>query len=181
MPPKPKFTKEEILAAALELARERGLDGVSARDVGARLGTSAKVVYGAYSGMEELKQAVVDGAEERFLQFCRREVDSGAYPPYKCIGMGYIRFAREEPELYRMLFMCDRTGERPRDLGFWETAHVLQRQTGMEDDAAARFHTEMWIFVHGIATTMVTSFQQWDMEQVSQMLTDVYTGLKKGI
>ena len=33
------------------------------------------------------------------------------YPPYKAMGMGYIRFAAEERELFRLLFMRDRSGE----------------------------------------------------------------------
>ena len=65
MPPKVKYTREQILQAAVELTRERGFDAVTARDVGARLGTSAKPVYTAFTGMNELKAAVIDAGDWR--------------------------------------------------------------------------------------------------------------------
>ena len=39
MPPKPKYTKEEIINAALDMVREKGADSLTARDLGAKLGT----------------------------------------------------------------------------------------------------------------------------------------------
>lgn len=179
MPPKVKYTREEILQAAVNLTRERGFEAVTARDVGARLGTSAKPVYTAFAGMNELKAAVIEEAGTRFDAFRLRELADGKYPAYKCIGMAYIRFAKEERNLFRLLFMRDRRCEVPdtRALGYQDSVRILENQTGLDEAAANLFHAEMWVAVHGIAVTFATAYQDWDMELVGRMLTDIYEGL----
>lgn len=179
MPPKVKYSREEILDAAVALTRERGFDAVTARDLGARLGTSAKPVYGAFQNMSELKEAVIGRAYQVFASYQTHELETEKYPAYKATGMAYIRFAGEEPELFRLLFMRDRSREHPgSDDGYYRNVMgILQDQTGLEGDGANLLHAEMWIFVHGIAAMVATSYMSWDTELVSRMLTDVYQGL----
>ena len=62
MPPKPKFTKEEIVQAALELVSEKGMEALTARDLGARLGSSARPVFTVFQSMEEVQRQVRDAA-----------------------------------------------------------------------------------------------------------------------
>lgn len=178
MPPKVKFSKEEIIHTAVELTREQGFDAITARDVGARLGTSSKPVYTAFASMQELKRAVIEQAYARYQQLEQETVSEGKYPPYKSMGMAYIRFAQEEPNLFRLLFMRDRTGEADTDYGYQDAVQMVQTQTGLDQDSASLFHTEIWIAVHGIAVMFATAYLDWDMELVSRMLTDFYQGLK---
>ena len=58
MPPKPKFSKEEIIAAALDLVRAKGMEGLTARELGQRLGSSARPIFTVFSSMEEVQDAV---------------------------------------------------------------------------------------------------------------------------
>ena len=51
MPPKPKYTKEEIVNAAFELTREKGIDMVAAREVGKRLNTSPSPIFTVWNSM----------------------------------------------------------------------------------------------------------------------------------
>ncbi len=174
------FTREEIVEAALELTRERGMAALTARSLAERLGTSTKPVFGLFSGMEEVQRAVIEAAAQRFQDYLRDAMSSGKYPPYKASGMGYISFAREERELFRLLFMRDRTGES--DSGSRESLRpllgVIQRSTGLSEDEAYAFHMEMWIYVHGIATMIATAYIDWDVEYASRALTDAYVGLR---
>ena len=68
MPPKPKFTKEQILDAALDIARTRGANAIVARDVGKRLGTSSSPIFTFWSNMDELLADVKTKAYEIFGQ-----------------------------------------------------------------------------------------------------------------
>ena len=85
---------------------------------------------------------------------------------------------REEKELFRLLFMRDRTGEPPQeeDSQTMQIIRIIMEQGKMSEQAARRFHGEMWIFVHGIATMMATGYLQPEEETVSAMLTDIYQG-----
>ena len=180
MPPECKFSKDEIVAAALELVRAQGYAAVSARAVGARLGASSKVIFSAFSNMEELKRAVIQAAGQLQQKFTADYAASSEFPPYKSIGMAYILFAREEKELFRLLYMRDRTGEnRERELD--DIAGILDLLTGMlhiERDQAVLLHAEMWAYVHGIAVLLATGYETWDDVLISRMLTDGFSGLQ---
>ncbi len=180
MPPECKFSKDEIVAAALELVRAQGYAAISARAVGARLGASSKVIFSAFSNMEELKQAVIQSAGQLQQKFTADYAADSGFPPYKSIGMAYILFAREEKELFRLLYMRDRTGEnRERELD--DIAGILNLLTGMlhiDRDQAVLLHAEMWAYVHGIAVLLATGYETWDDALISRMLTDGFSGLQ---
>ena len=180
MPPECKFSKDEIVAAALELVRAQGYAAISARAVGARLGASSKVIFSAFSNMEELKQAVIQAAGQLQQKFTADYAASSGFPPYKSIGMAYILFAREEKELFRLLYMRDRTGEN-REQELDDIAGILDLLTGMlhiDRDQAVLLHAEMWAYVHGIAVLLATGYETWDVVLISRMLTDGFSGLQ---
>ena len=105
MPPKPKFTKEEIVEAALALVSERGMEALTARDLGERLGSSARPIFTVFHSMEEVQQETRKAAMERFND-CIREAE-GYTPLFKQVGVQMLRFAREEPRLFQLLFFHD--------------------------------------------------------------------------
>ena len=97
-------------------------------------------------------------------------------------GMAYIQFAREERELFKILYMRNRKGE---NLSLEKDKEnnkpiidVICKNTGLSEDEAYLLHVEMWIFVHGIGTMLATSYLEWDDEFISKTLTDAYLGLK---
>ena len=51
-------------------------------------------------------------------------------------------------------------------------------QTGFSEETSNMFHTEMWLFAHGIATTLVSSYLDWSPEQISNLLADAYKSFK---
>ena len=181
MPPKNKFTKDEVIQAALALARAGGMQAVTARALGAALGTSAKPIFGLFAGMEEVHQAILVRADELYQKRTAEVVASGKYLPYKATGMAYILFAREEPALFKMLFMRDRTDETIPDGPTDEIRpliQIIQASTGLFFQMAFRLHLETWIYVHGIATMLASAYLNWDDNFISQSLTDIFEGLK---
>lgn len=179
MPPKVKITKEDIVRGALSLVRECGVGALNARAVAAALGISTQPVFSNFEAMEDLQRATVGAAYELYLDFLKREVEGGNYPPYKAFGMAYIRFAKEEKELFRLLFMRDRTAEDTSPtLDFEEAVQMLVAANGVSMERARLMHLEMWACVHGIGTMLVTSFLSLDWSLISDMLTDVYQGIR---
>ena len=179
MPPKAKFTKEMIAGEALSLVREQGMEALTARNLAQRLGCSAKPIFGLYESMAQLKTEVIARAEQCMAEFTSRMVQSGEYPPYKASGMAYIRFAREEKELFRLLFMRDRSGEKITDgAELEEIVKQLVKSLKISEEKARMFHLEMWIYVHGIAVMLATSYLEWQEDFISNALTDAYFGLK---
>ena len=180
MPPKFRFTREEIVHAALALTAEGGAKAVTARALAAKLGSSAKPIFGLFENMEELQRAVLAAAFEKYSRFIAAEMTKGEYAPYKASGMAYIRFASEEKELFKLLYMRDRSQEAPSEderEAIRPLLQVIMKNTGLSEERAYLLHAEMWIFVHGVASMLATSYLNWDMDFASRALTDAYQGL----
>ena len=175
------FTKQEILNAALDITRESGFLAVTARAIGNRLGTSYRPICSFFENMSEVQNAVIKEANEIYQNYLKEDMSSGKYPPYKASGMAYIRFAREEKELFKLLFMCDRSNETPEDdrESLRPLLELLQKNLGLSEDEAYLFHMETWICAHGMATMLATSFVDWDEAFISKVLTDTYEGIKR--
>lgn len=179
MPPRFKVTKEDIIKTTLRLVREEGEQSVNARTVAVALGCSTQPIFSNFSSMEELHETVMQSAYDLYLDFVKCDVESGKYPQYKAFGMAYIRFAKEEKELFKMLFMCDREG---KDLtptsDFNASVELIMNANQISKEKAELMHLEMWAFVHGVATMSATSFLDLDWELISNMLSDIYQGVR---
>ena len=179
MPPKVKITKDDIIQTALDLLRKNGDAAINARSVAAALNCSTQPIFSNFSTMEELQKAALAAAYELYLDFLKREAESGKYPQYKAFGMAYIRFAKEERELFKLLFMRDRTGEdMSPSLDFEASVQMIMKANGVSIEKARLMHMESWAFVHGIGTMLATSFLPLEWEIISDMLTDVYQGIR---
>ena len=180
MPPKFKFTKEEITNAALNVIRKKGIPGLTARALATELGCSVKPIFGLFKNMEEVQQAVIKSAVTLYQSYLTEDMKSGKYPPYKASGMAYIRFAKEEKELFKLLFMRDRSHEAIEDNmeELTPILQIIQERTGMSEKEAYTFHIEMWIFIHGMATMIATNYLNLDKAYISKALTDAYEGIK---
>ena len=179
MPPKVKISKEDIVSTALELVRQNGPDAINARAIAAALNCSTQPIFSNFATMEELQEATVKAAYECYLGFLKDEVLHGKYPQYKAFGMAYIAFAREEKELFKLLFLCDRQGrELVPSPDFEESIQLIMAANGVSRETATRMHMEMWACVHGIGTMLATSFLSLGCDLISEMLTDIYQGIR---
>ena len=179
MPPKVKVSQEEIINAAVEIVRASGAQAMNARTVAAALSCSTQPVFSNFATMEQLQEAVIAAAYACYLGFIQTEVESGKYPRYKAFGMAYIRFAKEEKELFKLLFMRDRSGEGlTPSPDFEESVQMIMGANGVSAETARLMHLELWTCVHGIGTMLATSFLSLEWEQISHMLTDLYQGIR---
>ncbi len=179
MPPSVKVTKDDLIAAALEIVRNGGLGALNARSLAAKMGISTQPIFSNFSGMSELIDELIRAAAALSRKYTDDEMKLQRHPPYKASGMGYIRFATEEKELFKLLFMQKR--QRKEDNGFRDyddIIGIIMKNLGIDKEAALDFHLQMWIFVHGIATMAATDYLTFDEEYISKMLTDVYNGMK---
>lgn len=181
MPPKVKTTKEDIINVAVDIVRKSGEQGLNARNIAKVLECSTQPIFSNFSSMDQLRFAVIKRAEEIFKEYMERQVKTGEYPVYKASGMAYISFAKEEKELFRLLYMRDRSQEQideKTDIDF-EMENIVYNNTGLEGENNKIFHLEMWAYVHGIAVMFATNYFNPQLELVSKMLTDSYQGLRK--
>ncbi|MBQ3080198.1 MAG: TetR/AcrR family transcriptional regulator [Clostridia bacterium] len=181
MPPKNRFTREEIIQTAISIVRESGMDALTARSLADRLNSSVKPIFGLFENMEELKKCVLEKSYHMYRAYLDEDMNKGEYPPYKASGMAYIRFAMEEKELFRLLFMRDRKSDEDKGVNSEEMEMLLpliMKSANVSKENAKRMHCELWLFVHGVAVMYATDYLEMDLKDVSNMCTDVYQGLK---
>ena len=179
MPPRVRIDKKDIVDAAVNIVRIAGAGALNARSLATALGCSTQPIFSNFQSMDELNVELTKAAYGVYQSFIDREVKKERYPIYKAYGMAYICFAREESELFKLLFMCDRDGKdlSPTD-DFNESVEIIMNSNGVTKEKAELMHLEMWTFVHGIAAMLATSFLVLDGELISNMLSDVYQGLR---
>lgn len=181
MPPKVKISKEDIIQTAIEIVRSEGAGAVNAREIAKKLGCSTQPVFSNFATMEELRNSVVQAADDLYQQYTTKELAEAQYPDYKATGMAYIRFAKEEKELFKLLFMRDRSAEtiQSETDELKKIYNIAQKSTGLDETEIKLFHLEMWAYVHGIAVMTATGYLEIDNELISEMITDAFQGLKK--
>ena len=163
MPPKFMFTKEQLIEASLNIIRRGGPQSLTARSLAGELGCSVKPIFGLFKNMEEVRLETIKAADR--------------------IYRGYIGAAShaEEKELFKLLFMRDRSAENINDDSGKDVTEaivkLISKNTGLNEKTAYMLHLETWLYVHGIATMIATNYLEWDGEFVSNALTDCYTGL----
>lgn len=186
MPPKAKFTKEEILSAALDIVRSKGIDALTARLLADALNSSPRPIFTVFAGMDEIVREVILKAKALYAEYVRRGLT--CVPQFKGVGVQYILFAIEEPKLFQLLFMNERGSVPPLcevlqliEDSFEEILASITNAYGFDRDTALRLYYHMWIYSHGIATLCATKMCSFTAEDISRMLTEVCASLIKKI
>ena len=182
MPPKAKFTKEQITKAALGVVSEKGAQALTAKELGAALGTSTTPIFTVFNSMQEVQDAVMLAALERFEEYAHKAAH--IKPVFKQVGMQMILFAKAEPKLYQLIFMSSISEAQTFDdiyahLGCLadECLDVLQKDYDLELDNAKTLFEHVWIHTFGIGALCATGMCDFSKEQIAQMLTQDFTAM----
>lgn len=183
MPPKPKFTREEIVNAALSIVSERGVDALTARELGERLGSSARPIFTVFKNMEEVQAEVRAAAMRCFEAFAPADA-GGDMPLFKQVGMRMVRFGLQEPKLYQLLFMQEnRRAESFDDVfgALGTTADlcidVLCRDYALNRAEARALFEAVWICTFGMGALCATGVCRFSEERLSRMLTTEFQAM----
>lgn len=182
MPPKPKFTRDEIVAAALDMVSERGMEALTARDLGQRLGSSARPIFTVFENMEAVQKEVRKAAMQRYNDYTNKGVHYT--PAFKQFGMQMILFAKEEPKLFQMLFMTENEKAKSFEDIFEELGdmsklciEVIMRDYQLPEQDALQLFKHVWIHTFGIGALCAAKVCDFDEKEVSEMLTESFIGM----
>ena len=161
--PRVLLSADSIVAEALAMVRESGLEALSMRSLGARMGVTAPAFYAYFSSRDELLRACAQiGYDELATLFA-------TVPPGKAIEMlrqsslVYVQMSIDEPQLFELMFLYS-----PDSLGidsgiehsgasavFNAMVDQLRRAITEGDLAPAEpldYAMALWAAVHGVAT-----------------------------
>lgn len=154
MPAVRKASREQIIDAAVAVLRDGGFSAVNARSVARKLGCSTQPIYFSFKNMDELKAALTERAIELHTQRVRDSLRAheGSDSRYSSYGMGFVRFAAEEKQLFRWLYLEGKQlGPYQNDVLLPEVIAVIVEEFGYTENIARRFHQDMIYFSYGLA------------------------------
>lgn len=184
MAPRNKYSKDEMVEAAVRVVREKGIDALTAKALASELGVSTQPVFTCFHTIEEAKREVRIAAEQVYDTY----VENGLHMkvPFLGIGIQYIHFAKEEPQLYRLLFLTTNEGGNSSVMDALHHSQNLVRDSlqqtyHIDAQTADRYFRDMWLVVHGLATLVVTGGCPYTEEEMSHILTGFSVSLCKSI
>lgn len=182
MPPKFKFTKEEIIGASVNMVRENGIECITARSLAERLGSSPKPVFSLFKNMDEVLLETVKAIRAIYNQYIITGLSSDI--PFKGVGTQYILFAIKEPNFFKLLFMsklgdtADALSTLPSiDDNYKEILLSVQKQYSFSEAESKRLYEHLWIYTHGIASLIATGVCRFTAEEIGSMMTEVCKSL----
>lgn len=183
MPPKVKFTKEQILSAAVDIVRERGASALTTRAIGERLGCSVAPVFSVFENTDNLFKEVVKRAKKIYRDF----IDSGLTQslPFKGAGLKYIEFAKKESNLFKLLFMADVSVNLDAfmlmDDNNSKIVGALMSSWSLDEPTARDLHKNIMLFTHGIAVLCATHSCDFSDEEISDRLSFAFKSMLKEV
>ena len=174
---KETITKDEILNAAFQMTRENGFSNVSARTLAAKAGCSTQPIFRVYKNMEELGNDLYAKSAAFFNEYYEN-FPKTSNTPFVNLGLAYIRFAQEEQQLFRLLFLAeDRRGKSLYDLLNGANGSVVREINNAKfygcKDPGSMF-MRMWIFIHGSAAMSLTGDYDLQEEDTVKLLEESY-------
>ena len=186
MPPKCKFTREEIIKSALAIARNEGTASITARALGTKLGSSSKPIFSVFENMEEVQAEVQKAAKALYAEYVQIGLQQEL--AFKGVGTQYILFAIKEPKLFQLLFMSEQSQKPPVagilpiiDESYDQILQSVQNGYGLGEKDAENLYRHLWIYTHGIAVLCATNMCSFTAEEISGMMTEVCRSLLKEI
>lgn len=181
MPTTVKISKEKILDAALSITRSKGIECVSNRELAKYLNCSIRPIYYQFKNVEELNIELYKKIEKYFYKYLMDNMND-KMPLYKQVGVNYIKFAKEETNLFKILFMS-KYDLLPKefiskdDEDYKELTKIIKISTNLNEEDISSFHIKMWLFAHGIATLVATNTIKLTDNQTKDLLSKEFQAL----
>ena len=186
MPPKAKFTKAEIIEAALNIVRTDGYEALTSRALGTYLASSARPIFTVFKNMEEVQQAMTQAAKTLYKEYVEKGL--AEEHPFKGVGTQYILFSVKEPKLFQLLFMTeqkqipDLSGVLPLiDESYEQILLSIQDDYKISRPSAQKLYHHLWIYTHGIASLCATKMCRFTGQEISTMMTEIFISILKQV
>lgn len=159
MPPTVRFTRDAVLHAACQLMRREGMEALNARAIAKELGGSTQPIFRLFTNMEDLHRELILYVARQFQAHAEADM-AQSDSPYIQLCTTYLLYGRDEPELFKLLFMRDRVseGQYSDQTNFDLVFNIIKKETPLDDEIALRFFERTWLFIHGLAVCIATKY-----------------------
>ena len=159
MPPTVRFTRDAVLHAACQLMRREGMEALNARAIAKEIGGPTQPIFRLFTNMEDLHRELILYVARQFQAHAEADM-AQSDSPYIQLCTTYLLYVRDEPELFKLLFMRDRVseGQYSDQTNFDLVFNIIKKETALDDETALRFFERTWLFIHGLAVCIATKY-----------------------
>lgn len=159
MPPTVRFTRDAVLHAACQLMRREGMEALNARAIAKEFGGSTQPIFRLFTNMEDLHRELILYVARQFQAHAEADM-AQSDSPYIQLCTTYLLYGRDEPELFKLLFMRDLVseGQYSDQTNFDLVFNIIKKETPLDDETALRFFERTWLFIHGLAVCIATKY-----------------------
>ena len=169
MAAKKRITKDAIFTGAVQVIRDRGPNALSVRNIAGALGCSTQPLYSEFRNLEQL--------QEELLVYIREKYLAVQCSSYKDFARFFLRFAEEEPALFRYFYLRRRPPEERLldDANGDLTVELLSRNLEMPSEETWEMHRRMQYYCYGIGVMIATGYRTMDHQEIEEELTAFYS------
>ncbi|MCQ2069682.1 MAG: TetR/AcrR family transcriptional regulator [archaeon] len=175
MPPETRYTREDVVSAALKIASEKGMDSITAREVARTMGCSTRPIFSYFDTMDLLKEEVIGRIKALRREYIDRGLSSEV--PFKGYGRAIVRFSMDHPVLFRQFFLYDgvdgdvrsvfdEDGDRDRVVG------AILRTFKVDEAQAEELFRRLSVIFYGVQTMCAMGMLKMDDGELERLLSD---------
>lgn len=178
--PKIKYDKEIIISKSRDYVDKNGISKISIRNLANYIGCSTQPIFRIYKNSEELLQDLYGSIEKYYEEFTDQILKQTEIP-FLGMGMGYINFAKEHPNLFYVLFMSTYY-KKELLLSFFQNEESdkviveMSVQIGLSKELCRLLLRNIWLLTHGIATMIYTKQVSYHDDEIKEILFQGFYG-----
>ena len=158
--PKQRITKEMVVNAAFELARQGGMEQVIVKSIAQKIGCSVQPIYSYCNNMDGLRNDVCDKVRNFIQGYIASHIDKNDL--FRSTGQAYIQLAKDEPHILKIFILQERKNIASlEDLYQAEAnpqvARSISEKLKISLESAKQLHLNMLIYTIGIGTIFSVS------------------------
>lgn len=175
MPPIKKFTRDDIINVAYEIVKNEGLKKLNVRRIARELNCSVQPIFHNFENMQELENVIKLKISNKFEEIINEEVSNCKDDkPYLAVGIAYIKFAKEYPEFFKILFMQDDNVTPEEFIEKDKTTNIAlkmcEKVFKLSKQEQTDIHIKAWLLAHGLACLVANKTIDYDEEELRNLL-----------
>ena len=174
MPPIPKISKDMIINSSLEIIKAEGIENLNVRNIANSLNCSTQPIMYHYKNMDMLKDELYTKVDQYHSEYLMKKSDNN---PLLSIGLQYIKFAKEESNLFKFLFQSDKFSNfnledliNNNENGLQDIFNIIQKETNLNIKEIKEMFTILFIIAHGIASLLANNSITYDEKYFKKVL-----------
>lgn len=174
MPPIPKISKDMIIDNSLKIIKTEGIESLNVRNIANKLNCSTQPIMYHYKNMDILKDELYKKVDQYHSEYLMKKSDDN---PLLSIGLQYIKFAKEEPNLFKFLFQSDKFSNfnledlvNNNENGLQDIFNIIKQETNLNIKEIKEMFTILFITAHGIASLLANNSITYDEKYFKKVL-----------